>query len=77
MAVNDLDIARRATLRRITDVARDKLGVGDEHLAPYGHYKAKIGLPYLESLQQRPDGQLILITATSPTPTHITWRSMK
>jgi len=68
MAVNDLDIARRATLRRITDVARDKLGVGDEHLAPYGHYKAKIGLPYLESLQQRPDGQLILITATSPTP---------
>ena len=68
MAVNDLDIARRATLRRITDVARDKLGVGDEHLAPYGHYKAKIGLPYLELLQQRPDGQLILITATSPTP---------
>ena len=68
MAVNALDIARRATLRRITDVARDKLGVGDEHLAPYGHYKAKIGLPYLESLQQRPDGQLILITATSPTP---------
>ncbi len=68
MALNDLDIARRTTLRRITDIARERLGIADEHLVPYGHHKAKIALPYLQSLDSRPDGKLILVTATSPTP---------
>ena len=68
MALHDLDIARRATLRRITDIARERLGIADEHLVPYGHYKAKIALPWLQSLDERPDGKLILVTATSPTP---------
>ena len=68
MALTDLDIARRATLRRVTDLARERLGIGDEHLVPYGHHKAKIALPYLQSLDDRPDGKLILVTATSPTP---------
>ncbi len=68
MALHDLDIARRAKLRRIADIARERLGIGDEHLVPYGHHQAKIALPYLQSLQERPDGQLILVTATSPTP---------
>ena len=68
MALHDLDIARRATLRRITDIARERLRIGDEHLVPYGHHKAKIALSYLQSLDDRPDGKLILVTATSPTP---------
>ena len=68
MALHDLDIARRATLRRITDLARERLGLDDAHLVPYGHYKAKIALPFVQSLDERPDGKLILVTATSPTP---------
>ena len=65
---SDIEIAQQATLKRITDVARDALGIADEHLEPYGHYKAKISLDYLESLKDRPDGKLILVTAISPTP---------
>ena len=68
MALHDLDIARRARLRRITDLARERLGIDDAHLVPHGHDKAKIALPYLQSLADRPDGKLILVTATSPTP---------
>lgn len=68
MALHDLDIARRASLRRITELARERLGIDDAQLVPYGHYKAKIALPYLQSLDERPDGKLILVTATSPTP---------
>ncbi|MBK8666074.1 MAG: formate--tetrahydrofolate ligase [Burkholderiales bacterium] len=66
--MHDLDIARRASLRRITDIARERLGIDDAQLVPYGHTKAKIALPYLQSLDDRPDGKLILVTATSPTP---------
>ncbi|MBK6867946.1 MAG: formate--tetrahydrofolate ligase [Burkholderiales bacterium] len=66
--MHDLDIARRASLRRITDIARERLGIDDAQLVPYGHTKAKIALPYLQSLGDRPDGKLILVTATSPTP---------
>jgi len=65
---SDIAIAQRAKLRRITDLARERLGIADEHLVPYGHHKAKIGLPFVESLAGRPDGKLILVTAISPTP---------
>ncbi|MEN9417431.1 MAG: hypothetical protein RI988_1051 [Pseudomonadota bacterium] len=68
MALSDIEIAQRATLRRVTELARDRLGIADEHLVPYGHYKAKIALPFLETLHDRPDGRLILVTAISPTP---------
>ncbi|MBL0150239.1 MAG: formate--tetrahydrofolate ligase [Ideonella sp.] len=68
MAETDIDIAQRARPQRIVDLARERLGIADEHLVPYGHYKAKISLPYLESLADRPDGKLILVTAISPTP---------
>jgi formate--tetrahydrofolate ligase len=64
----DIEIAQRAHLQRITRVASEKLGIGDEHLEPYGHYKAKIDLDYLASLHDRPDGKLILVSAISPTP---------
>lgn len=68
MPLSDIEIAQRATLRRIADLALDRLGIADEQLVPYGHYKAKINLAYLASLSDRPDGKLVLVTAISPTP---------
>ena len=55
-------------MRPILDVAADKLGIPAEHVLPFGHYKAKISLDYIESLSDRPDGKLILVTAITPTP---------
>ncbi len=65
---SDIEIAQQATLQRVTKIAKDKLGISDEHLEPYGHFKAKISLDYVNSLKDRPDGKLILVTAISPTP---------
>ncbi len=65
---SDIEIAQRATLQRVSQIAAEKLGIGDEHLEPYGHFKAKISLDYLDSIKDRPDGRLILVTAISPTP---------
>src|SRR5438477_7731992 len=65
---SDIEIAQAARLQRIAGLAREKLGIGEEHLEPYGHYKAKIALDYIDSLAQRPDGKLILVTAMTPTP---------
>jgi formate--tetrahydrofolate ligase len=64
---SDIEIAQKATMKRITEVAA-KLGIADEHLEPYGHYKAKVSLDYVDSLKGKPDGKLILVTAISPTP---------
>jgi formate--tetrahydrofolate ligase len=64
---SDLDIAQRATMQRITQVAA-RIGIPEDALEPYGHYKAKISLEYLDSLKGRHDGKLILVTAISPTP---------
>jgi formate--tetrahydrofolate ligase len=66
--LSDIEIAQQASLRRITELARDRLGIDDAHLIPYGHHKAKIALPFIDSLQDRPDGKLVLVTAISPTP---------
>ncbi|MDE1890887.1 MAG: formate--tetrahydrofolate ligase [Betaproteobacteria bacterium] len=65
---SDIAIAQQAKLERITQIAKNRLDIADEHLEPYGHYKAKISLEYLKSLESRPDGKLILVTAISPTP---------
>jgi formate--tetrahydrofolate ligase len=64
---SDIHIAQRATMQRISQVAAT-LGIPDDALEPYGHYKAKISLDYLATLRDRPDGKLILVTAISPTP---------
>jgi formate--tetrahydrofolate ligase len=65
---SDIDIAQKAKLQRITHVAKEKLGIDDRHLEPYGHYKAKVSLDYANSLSAKPDGKLILVTAITPTP---------
>jgi formate--tetrahydrofolate ligase len=66
--LNNIEIAQRATMRRISDIARDRLGIPEESLEAFGRYKAKVSLEYLKSLEGRPDGRLILVTAISPTP---------
>src|SRR5690348_288236 len=65
---SDIEIAQAAKMQRISVVAREKLGISEEHLEPYGHYKAKVSLKYLDTLKNRKDGKLILVTAISPTP---------
>ena len=65
---SDIEIAQAAKLQRIPKVALGKLGIAEEHLEPYGHYKAKVSLAYLDTLKGRPDGKLILVTAMTPTP---------
>ncbi len=66
--LSDIEIAQRAKLERVIPLAQSRLGIPEEHLVPYGHYKAKISLDYIDSLAGRPDGKLILVTAISPTP---------
>jgi len=63
----DAEIARSANKQPIAEVGA-KLGIPQEHLIPYGHDKAKIGYDFLQTLQDKPNGKLILVTAISPTP---------
>src|SRR5437762_1717978 len=65
---SDIEIAQAAKLQRISAVAREKLGIAEEHLEPYGHYKAKVSLKYLDTLEPRKNAKLILVTGISPTP---------
>jgi formate--tetrahydrofolate ligase len=67
MSLSDIEIAQQAKMLRIGKVA-EKLGIPEEHLVPYGHYKAKVSLEYVDSLKNRKDGKLILVTAITPTP---------
>ena len=67
MALSDIDIAQAATLKPILQMAQERLHIPLEALEPYGHYKAKIDLGWLNK-QTGPDGKLILVTAISPTP---------
>ena len=64
---SDIGIAQSATLKPIGEIAA-RLGIPAASIENYGHYKAKIGLDYIETLKDRPDGKLILVTALSPTP---------
>ena len=64
---SDIEISQAATMRPIVDVAADKLGLKSEDLVPYGHYKAKVSLDYIDTLKDKPDGKLILVTAITPT----------
>ena len=64
---SDIEIAREATKKPIQQIG-DTLGIPTEHLLPYGHDKAKISQEFINSVQDRPDGKLILVTAINPTP---------
>jgi len=65
--MSDIEIARAATAKPIGEIATD-IGIPDEALMPYGRTKAKIAPEYIASLQDKPDGKLILVTAITPTP---------
>lgn len=65
--LTDIEIAQSAKLRPITEIA-EKIGIDEEYLIPYGKYKAKIDLEYLNTLKDKKDGKLILVTAINPTP---------
>jgi len=64
----DIEIAQAATMKPIIDLAGTKFGIPKEELDPYGHYKAKLSMGYIDSLKDKKDGKLILVTAMSPTP---------
>ncbi|GFO76192.1 formate--tetrahydrofolate ligase [Bathymodiolus platifrons methanotrophic gill symbiont] len=66
--MSDIEIAQQAKMLPIIDLAAKKLAISAEHLDPYGHYKAKVSLEYIDSLKDQQDGKLILVTAVSPTP---------
>jgi formate--tetrahydrofolate ligase len=63
----DIEIAQVAKLEKISIIAK-KINIPEDSLEPYGHYKAKISLDFLNSLEDKKDGKLILVTAISPTP---------
>jgi len=66
--MSDIEIAQQAEMKPIIALVEEKFGIPAEHMDPYGHYKAKVSLEYLNSLKQQDDGKLILVTAISPTP---------
>jgi formate--tetrahydrofolate ligase len=63
----DLEIARAATLKPIADIAA-RLNIPADALEPYGRHKAKIGFDYINSVSDRKNGALVLVTGISPTP---------
>ena len=64
--MTDLEIARKANIRPISEVA-EKAGIETRYLEPYGHYKAKLPLSLLNDTAYNP-GHLVLVSAISPTP---------
>src|SRR3979409_2210465 len=65
---SDIEISQSAKIVPINKIARERLGIEAENLDPYGHYKAKLSMDFVKSLQNRPNGKLILVSAITPTP---------
>ncbi len=64
---SDIEIARAATMQPIGEIGA-KLGIPSDDLFRYGPYKAKLSADFVNSVQDKPDGKLILVTAITPTP---------
>ncbi|MBP3380486.1 MAG: formate--tetrahydrofolate ligase [Ruminococcus sp.] len=65
--LSDIEIAQNAKMKKISEIASD-LGISEEYLEPYGHYKAKLSESLFSQMAFREDGKLILVTAINPTP---------
>ena len=65
--MSDIEIARKADKKPIQEIGA-KLGIPTEHLLPFGHDKAKVSEEFIKSLEGRPNGHLVLVTAINPTP---------
>ena len=63
----DIEIAQESALEPITKVA-GQLGIAEDDLELYGRYKAKLSNEYIKSMEDHPNGKLILVTAINPTP---------
>ncbi len=66
-SLSNIEIAQHARMAPIGKIAAG-LGIPEDSIEPYGRFKAKVALDYLRSLEGKPDGKLILVTAISPTP---------
>jgi formate--tetrahydrofolate ligase len=66
--LSDIEIAQQVKMLKISELAQNFLGIPEDELEPFGHYKAKVSLSYLKSLNNKKNGKLILVTAISPTP---------
>ena len=65
--MSDIEIAQNAKLEKIDRIA-EKIGINDDYLEQYGKYKAKVDLSIFDSLKDRKNGKLILVTSINPTP---------
>lgn len=65
--LSDIEIAQNAKIKPITEIAKTA-GIDPDKLDLYGKYKAKLPLDYVESLPERPEAKLVLVTAMNPTP---------
>ena len=65
--LTDIEIAQQAKMLKIGQIA-EKLGISEEEIEPYGHYKAKLSQKLFDRVKDNPDGKLILVTAINPTP---------
>ena len=66
--LSDIEIAQQVKMLKISELAQNFLGIPEDELEPFGHYKAKVSLSYLKTLNNKKNGKLILVTAISPTP---------
>ena len=64
---SDIQIAQETEIAPISEIAA-KAGIDQKYLEPYGIYKAKVSYEYNKSVENNPDGKLILVTAITPTP---------
>ncbi len=64
---SDIEIARTSTMKPVVEVA-SKLGIPEDAVLNYGKFKGKISLDFINTLNSKPDGKLILVTAMTPTP---------
>ena len=65
--MGDIEIARNASLKKITEIAKE-LNIDEEEIEQYGKYKAKISDEVTKKVENNKDGKLVLVTAMSPTP---------
>lgn len=65
--LTDIEIAQQAKMKKIGEIAKS-IGISEEDIEPYGHYKAKLSESVFDKLKDREDGKLILVTAVNPTP---------
>ncbi len=65
--LTDIEIAQQAKMLKITEIAKN-IGISEDDIEPYGHYKAKVSERLFTEVKDKEDGKLILVTAINPTP---------